>query len=251
MRNEDITRRLGLEGGDFYMTAPAPCPYLEGQKERKIFSYLGGPTAPSINSMLTRRGFRRSQNIIYLPACEHCQACVPVRIVADDFTLTKSRRRVLSKNADLIRRVHRPQATSDQFSILRGYLDARHGEGGMADMTVLDYASMVEETSVDTFIVEYTVRAECGEERLLACALTDRLTDGLSMVYSFFEPDEAARSLGQFMILDHVALASELSLPYVYLGYWVAGSEKMEYKRRFQPLEKLTHTGWVRMDRET
>jgi len=250
MSNEDISRRLGLEGGEFYMTAPAPCPYIEGEMERKVFSYLGGAAAPSINAMLTRRGFRRSQNIIYLPACETCQACVPVRVVVDDFHLSKSRKRILGKNTEIIRRLRSPRATSQQFSILRGYLDARHGEGGMADMTVLDYASMVEETSVDTIIVEYSIRDQ-DEERLIACALSDRLTDGLSMVYSFFEPDESARSLGQFMILDHIALAKELSLPYVYLGYWVAGSQKMEYKKQYQPLEKLTHTGWVRMDRET
>ena len=250
MSNEDISRRLGLEGGEFYMTAPAPCPYIDGEMERKVFSYLGGAAAPSINSMLTRRGFRRSQNIIYLPACDTCQSCVPVRIVAEEFHVTKSRRRILGRNAEVIRRLRNPRATSEQFSVLRGYLEERHGDGGMADMTVLDYASMVEETAVDTIIVEYSIR-ENDEERLIACALTDRLTDGLSMVYSFFEPDESARSLGQFMILDHVALAQELCLPYVYLGYWVAGSNKMEYKKSYQPLEKLTHTGWVRMDRET
>ena len=118
MSNENISRRLGLEGGEFYMTAPAPCPYIQGEMERKIFSYLGGSAAPSINSMLTRRGFRRSQNIIYLPACDSCQACVPVRIVAEDFSLTKSRRRILNKNAELIRRIRHPRATSEQFSIL-------------------------------------------------------------------------------------------------------------------------------------
>lgn len=251
MRNEDVARRFGLEGGDFYITAPAPCPYLPGRRERKIFSYLSGPGATSINAMLTRRGFRRSQNIIYIPACEGCQACVPVRIVAGDFEVTRSRRRILSRNADLVRRVRAPQATSEQFSILRAYLDARHFDGGMADMTVLDYASMVEETAVETLVIEYSARDEAGEERLIACALTDRLTDGLSMVYSFFEPEEAARSLGQLMILDHVALAREYSLPYVYLGYWVDGSDKMDYKQRFQPLEKLTASGWVRMDRRT
>jgi arginine-tRNA-protein transferase len=251
MRNEDVARRFGLEGGDFYITAPSPCPYLPGRRERKIFSYLSGAGASSVNAMLTRRGFRRSQNIIYIPACEACQACVPVRIVADDFDLSRSRRRVLSRNADLIRRVRAPRATSDQFSVLRGYLDARHGDGGMADMTVLDYASMVEETAVETMIIEYLLRDDDGEERLIACALTDRLTDGLSMVYSFFEPEESPRSLGQFMILDHVALAQEFSLPYVYLGYWVDGSDKMHYKERFQPLEKLTASGWVRMDRQT
>lgn len=251
MRNEDVSRRFGLDGGDFYITAPSPCPYLPGRTERKVFSYLSGASAPSMNSILTRRGFRRSQNIIYVPACESCQACVPVRVVVEDFALTRSRKRLLTKNADLARRLRPPHATSDQFSVLRGYLDARHYDGGMADMTVLDYASMVEETAVDTMIVEYSVRDDAGEDRLVACALTDRLTDGLSMVYSFFEPDEAARSLGQFMILDHVALARELGLSYVYLGYWVQDSPKMDYKQRFQPLEKLTADGWVRMDRKT
>jgi arginine-tRNA-protein transferase len=251
MRNEDIARRLGLESGEFYITAPAPCPYLAGQTERKVFSYLSGPAAPSLNAMLTRRGFRRSQNIIYVPACEACDACVPVRIVVDDFKVTRSRKRTLSRNADLSRRLKPPRATSDQFSVLRGYLDQRHEDGGMADMTVLDYASMVEETSVHTMMLEYAARDADGEERIVACALSDRLTDGLSMVYSFFEPDEESRSLGRFMILDHVALSRDLGLPYVYLGYWVAGSPKMDYKAAFQPLEKLTATGWVRMDRES
>ncbi|MEX0644074.1 MAG: arginyltransferase [Parvularculaceae bacterium] len=251
MRKEDVTRRFGIEGGEFYITAPSPCPYLPGHAERKVFSYLNGASAPSMNAMLTRRGFRRSQNIIYIPACEACHACVPVRIVVEDFELSRSRKRVLSRNADIIRRIKAPRATSEQYSVLRGYLDARHDDGGMADMTVLDYASMIEETAVDTMLIEYSLREEDGEERLVACALSDKLTDGVSMVYSFFEPDEAGRSLGQFMILDHIALAREYSLPYVYLGYWVEGSEKMDYKQRFQPLEKLTASGWVRMDRET
>ena len=119
----------------------------------------------------------------------------------------------------------------------------------MAEMTVLDYASMIEETAVDTMLIEYW-RTDADGERLLACALTDRLADGLSMVYSFFEPEESARSLGAFMILDHVALARELSLPYLYLGYWVAGSEKMDYKKTYQPLERLTAGGWTRFARE-
>ena len=249
MRNEDVTRRFGVEGGEFFVTAPAPCPYLPGRIERKVFSHLNGPAAPAMNAMLTRRGFRRSQNIIYLPACERCQACVPVRVAVEDFTVTRSRRRVLARNADLIRRIRGPRATGEQFSVLRAYLDARHHDGGMADMTVLDYVSMVEETAVDTMIVEYARREPSGEERLVAAALTDRLTDGLSMVYSFFEPEEARRSLGQFMILDHVALAGAFRLPYVYLGYWVEGSPKMDYKKAFQPLEMLTASGWTRMDR--
>ena len=249
MSNEDFARRFGLDGGEFFITAPAPCPYLSGRRERKIFSYLSGEAASSTNALLTQRGFRRSQNLIYLPACESCNACVPVRIVVDGFDMSRSRRRTLSKNADIIRRIRAPRATGEQFSMLRGYLDERHGDGGMADMTVLDYASMVEETSVDTMIIEYRVRDEdSSEERLIAAALTDRLTDGLSMVYSFFEPEESDRGLGRFMILDHVALARELGLHYVYLGYWVNGSDKMDYKKSFQPMEKLGATGWTPMD---
>lgn len=252
MSNEDFARRFGLDGGEFFITAPAPCPYLSGRRERKIFSYLSGEAASSTNALLTQRGFRRSQNLIYLPACESCNACVPVRIVVDGFDMSRSRRRTLSKNADIIRRIRAPRATGEQFSMLRGYLDERHGDGGMADMTVLDYASMVEETSVDTMIIEYRVRDEdSGEERLIAAALTDRLTDGLSMVYSFFEPEESDRGLGRFMILDHVALARELGLHYVYLGYWVNGSDKMDYKKSFQPMEKLSATGWTPMDEQS
>ncbi|MEM9168577.1 MAG: arginyltransferase [Pseudomonadota bacterium] len=246
MRKEDIRRRLGLEAGEYYLTAPSPCPYLPNRVERKVFAYLGGRSAPTLNSLLSQRGFRRSQNIIYMPACETCMSCIPVRIVVDAFDMTKSRRRIVNKNRDLIRQLRAPRARSEQFSLLRAYLDARHADGGMADMTVLDYASMVEETAVDTVLVEYAARDASGPEELAACALTDRLSDGLSMVYSFFDPALDARSLGRFMILDHVALAAELGLPYVYLGYWVKGSAKMQYKVDFQPLEYLTRDGWTR-----
>ena len=243
MRKEDVKNRLGVDG-EFYITAPAPCPYLEGRMERKVFSYLTGPDAPRRNAELSRRGFRRSQNIIYLPACEGCGACTPVRVVADAFTPSASRRRVLNRNADIVRRIRAPKATSEQFAVLRGYLDQRHGDGGMADMTVLDYAAMVEETAVDTMLIEYVAPRADGTEQLIACALTDRLDDGLSMVYSFFEPDKSARSLGVYMVLDHIALAREFGLPYVYLGYWIDGSRKMDYKKTFQPIERLTATGW-------
>lgn len=248
MRKEDVTRQFGLEGGEYYLTAPSPCPYLEGRVERKVFSYLGGPHAPTLNSMLSQRGFRRSQNIIYRPACDACQACTPVRIVVADFAVSRARRRILRKNADLVRVIRGPKATSDQFSVLRGYLDARHPEGGMAEMTVLDYASMVEETAVDTAVIEYHRVDDAGRRSLVAAALSDRLADGLSMVYSFFEPDEDGRSLGAFMILDHIALARELGLSYIYLGYWVDGSPKMDYKRSYQPLERLTPNGWARLE---
>ncbi len=253
MRKEQITARFGLDdASDFYITAPAPCPYLHGRRERKVFSFLGGQNASITNSVLTQRGFRRSQNIIYLPACEGCQACVPVRIVSNEFAPSRSRRRILRRNQDLIRRIRPAKATADQFSVLRAYLDHRHADGGMAEMTVLDYSAMIEETAVDTMLVEYWRQATSGSqsEELVAVVLTDRLTDGLSMVYSFFDPDLAPRSLGHFMILDHVALSRDLSLDYVYLGYWVDGSPKMDYKKNFAPLEHLTSKGWVRRDRD-
>lgn len=227
---------------EFYVTATTDCPYLEGRREKKIFTFLGGDGAAELNSLLSRRGFRRSQNIAYLPACDGCNACRPVRIVVDAFE-DKRWRRTINRNADLRCKMTPAKVTTEQFAVLRGYLDSRHDGGGMTDMTVLDYQQMVEQTPVDTFILEY--RNEDGQ--LVACALSDRLEDGLSMVYSFFEPDEDKRSLGSFMIADHVRLAKELGLPYVYLGYWVQNSPKMDYKARFQPLEVMRREGWVRM----
>ncbi|MBB4658605.1 arginyltransferase [Parvularcula dongshanensis] len=228
---------------EFYLTAPAACPYLPGQQERKVFTFLGGEGATALNGTLSQRGFRRSQNIAYLPACERCSACKPVRIRAAEFD-ERPWRRVLKRNRDLTRRTKPAKITTEQFSVLRGYLDARHAGGGMAGMTVLDYAQMVEQTPVATELHEY--RDPHGQ--LVACALTDRLEDGFSMVYSFFEPDEAARSLGTYMIAEHVLQAQADGLPYVYLGYWVEGSEKMGYKRRFSPLEVLTRRGWAAIE---
>lgn len=235
----------------FYLTAPQPCPYLPGKQERKVFTHLAGPKAEALNDILSQGGFRRSQNIAYRPACEGCRACVSVRIVVDGFQPTRSFRRILNRNADLVAIASDPQATSEQFSLFRHYLDARHGEGGMADMTALDYVNMVEETSVKTSLVEYRKALlpngrQHGRQkgRMLAASLTDQLADGLSLVYSFFDPQEERRSLGTFIILDHVRRAREMGLPYVYLGYWVKGSRKMDYKTRFQPLEYLGPEGW-------
>ncbi|MEM1409810.1 MAG: arginyltransferase [Pseudomonadota bacterium] len=228
---------------EFYVTAASPCPYLAGREEKKIFTFLGGDGASQMNSALSQRGFRRSQNIAYLPACEGCKACRAVRVVTEQFE-EKRWRKTLNRNADISRKLTAPKVTSEQFSLLRSYLDARHNGGGMTDMTVLDYQQMVEQTPVDTVIIEY----RDGNDQLIGSALTDRLEDGLSMVYSFFETEEPRRSLGSFMIADHVRLARELGLPYVYLGYWVDGSPKMDYKRRFEPLEVLTREGWQIME---
>jgi arginine-tRNA-protein transferase len=237
----------------FYLTAPSPCPYLEGQEERKVFTHLVGERAAELNDLLTHGGFRRSQSIAYRPACENCRACVSVRVVAAEFNPSRTMRRIAERNVDVIGDMRTPAPTSEQYSVFRAYLDARHRDGGMADMTVLDYAMMVEDSHVETRIIEYRRRGTDtgitgrGEE-LVAVALTDVLSDGLSMVYSFFEPSEESRSLGTFMILDHITRARRQGLPYVYLGYWIEGSKKMDYKGRFLPQQRLAPSGWLRID---
>jgi leucyl-tRNA---protein transferase len=232
----------------FYLTAPSPCPYLAGKEERKVFTHLVGERAGELNNILTQGGFRRSQSIAYRPACEGCRGCVSVRVVAKEFQPTRSMRRIANRNADIAGEMKTAVPTSEQYSIFRAYLDSRHRDGGMADMTVLDYAMMVEDSHIETRIIEYRRREQRGAGDLIAVALTDVLADGLSMVYSFFEPDQASRSLGTLMVLDHIARAKSMGLSYVYLGYWVRGSRKMDYKGRFRPQERLTPDGWARVE---
>ncbi len=232
----------------FFLTPGGPCPYLPGRTERKVFARLTGSLAQPLNEALTHSGFRRSQMIAYRPACEGCNACVSVRIVAGEFQVSRSQKRILRRNTDILRREVVSEATREQFALLRAYLDSRHAGGGMSDMGLFDYVAMVEETPVNTHIVEYRRAGEDGTPGpLMGCALTDVLRDGLSMVYSFYHPGEDGRSLGTQMILDHIAAARARELPYVYLGYWISGSPKMEYKSRFRPMEALGPEGWVRM----
>lgn len=240
----------------FFLTAPSPCPYLEGKLERKIFTHLSGERAAEINDILTLGGFRRSQNIAYRPACEQCRACVSVRIIVDQFEQSRSYKRIWSRNKDIISRSRPPIATDEQYQLFRSYLGNRHHSGGMSDMGEVDYAMMIEDTFVNTQLVEY--RKRTGEElenphslgELIGVALTDVLADGLSMVYSFFSAKEAHRSFGTYIILDHIQRARTSGLPYVYLGYWVNGSRKMQYKIRFQPQEHLGLLGWKRPETE-
>ena len=198
-----------------------------------------------VNDSLTQVGFRRSQNIAYRPTCESCDACVSVRIPAADYSFSRSERRTIARNADLQRNLVESEATSEQFDLLRRYLTARHADGGMADMTWPDFVAMVEDTAVRTHLIEYRFSTDDnGPGELVACVLVDLLGDGLSMVYSFYDPTLSGRSLGIFMILDHIRQAIGVDAPYVYLGYWVTGSPKMDYKARFSPLEVLMPGGW-------
>lgn len=237
----------------FYLTAPSQCPYLEDKLERKVFTHLIGERAADLNDLLTQSGFRRSQNIAYRPACENCQACISVRILAGEFKLSRSMRRIMALNQDLIGSVTSAQPTDEQYSLFNTYLNNRHHNGGMSDMTTLDYAMMVKDTHVNTQIIEYRRRGpdsfltQEGEGPLIAVALTDILADGVSMIYSFFDPQMAQRSLGSYIILDHIMRTNAMGLPYVYMGYWVKGSQKMHYKTRFSPQEHLGPNGWQRM----
>jgi arginyl-tRNA--protein-N-Asp/Glu arginylyltransferase len=228
----------------FFITAPSPCPYLPGRVERKVFTHLVGQDARSLNTQLSQGGFRRSQNIAYRPACDGCGACVSVRVPVNTFEANRSLRRTLKANADVTSTVTRSEATSEHYSLFRGYIDSRHGDGGMADMTVLDFSAMVDDNFVDSRLVEYRIRGGEEDGRLVGAVLIDILGDGISMIYSFYDPEESRRSLGSFMILDNIARVKRLGLPYLYLGYWVRGSRKMDYKARFLPQERLTADGW-------
>lgn len=232
----------------FFLTAPSPCPYLPGREERKVFAHLPTSDGAIVNDSLTQVGFRRSQNIAYRPACESCAACVSARLPARDYVFSRSERKILSRNEDLARHLVEAEATMEQFDLLRRYLLTRHAEGGMADMTWPDYVAMVEDTAVRTHIIEYRAPSQDrGPGDLIACVLVDVMSDGLSLVYSFYDPILPRRSLGSFIILDHLIQAAINNLPYVYLGYWVPGSEKMAYKARFSPIEILKPGGWVLM----
>ena len=233
----------------FFVTSPAPCPYLPGKTERKVFTELKSPHAEQLNDALGRIGFRRSQTVAYRPSCIDCRACVSVRVVANEFRPSATQRKLLRRNSDLLTAECRPWATSEQFDLLQRYLAKRHPGGGMAAMDEVDYADMVEHTSVSSYVIEYREPGEDGRPgRLVAACLTDRQGDGLSMIYSFYDPDHADRTgLGNYVILDHIRRAGDAGLPYVYLGYWVQGSRSMQYKVRFRPLEQLGQTGWKRL----
>ena len=228
----------------FYTTAPLPCPYLPGRTERKIVTELSGTEAEALHERLSRAGFRRSHNIAYAPVCPGCQACVPIRVVSEDFTPDRTQRRILRANADLIISEMPARATAEQFTLFQRYQKNRHADGDMAAMGYYDYRAMIEDTPISTGILEF----RDAQDRLLGACLTDWLADGLSAVYSFFDTDEDKRSLGTFAVLWLIGRARSLGLPYVYLGYWVPESRKMAYKARFRPSEILISGAWHRLN---
>ena len=228
----------------FYVTAPQDCPYLDNQVERKLFTALYGSNSRRLNNSLSKQGFRRSQNVLYRPSCANCSACMSARISSREFKPSKSQKRILSKNSDIVRVVNPALATDAQYDLFKQYITARHPNGGMSDMDANDFTAMIEETNVESKLIEYYAKKN-GELELISFSLVDILDDGISMVYSVFNPDFKERSLGTYMILDHNNLTLEMDLQYVYLGYWVQGSSKMDYKKRFSSLEVFTNDKWV------
>ncbi|MEM0985185.1 MAG: arginyltransferase [Pseudomonadota bacterium] len=242
--NDSHTFPLGLKRNvRFYMTNPAPCPYLSGKRERKAFTSLAVSDADALHDTLSKSGFRRSQGIAYRPACPNCNACRSVRVDVQKFKFSRNQRRVLRTNEDLHRYPTSAQATRQQYRLLKRYLRGRHDGGGMSEMSFRDYVAMVSDSPVQSLIFEYR-QGDAPNAPLIAAAITDVLRDGLSMVYTFFDPDHSSRSLGRFMILDHIREVAALGLPHLYLGYWIKGSDKMDYKRQYTPLEVLDGDRW-------
>lgn len=224
----------------FFVTMPAECPYLADRDEKKLFTHLIGSQAPQLHNMLAQHGFRRSQSLVYKPSCDGCQRCISVRVVAPEFMPSRSQKRVLARNRDVGSAVLPAQVTPEHYDLFRAYVDARHADGGMAGMSADDFQLMVEDSVVDTVLVEYRLTAGADAGRLVGLALTDRMDDGYSMVYSLFVPELPARSLGTYMVLDHIRRTQDEEQDFVYLGYWVHGSRKMDYKVKFAPLQYLT-----------
>ncbi|MBO9714638.1 arginyltransferase [Sphingomonas sp.] len=232
----------------FFVTSPSPCPYLPGRQERKIFTELSGAHASELNDALGRIGFRRSQSVAYRPSCAGCNACVSVRVVSGQFKPNASQRKLIRRHSDLEVTASKPWATEEQYELLHRYLAARHPGGGMAAMDEGDYADMVEQSPVTSFVIEYREPSPAPGERgrLVGACITDQQADGLSMIYSFFLADDENRpGLGNYIIMDHILRARNAGLPYVYLGYWVKGSDRMAYKTRYRPIEVLGPNGWA------
>ena len=238
--------RQNIQSLRFFRTTPAMrCPYLPHRLETKLVTELSGPDAISQHDTLTDAGFRRSHHFVYKPLCDGCRACVPVRIRVRDFEPSRAQRRIQRRNEHVHAVETQALATGEQFSLFSRYVLTRHRDGDMADMDFDDYRAMVEESPVDTAIIEF--RDDSADGRLVGACLVDWLSNGVSAVYSFFDPQDPRRGLGTHMILWLANAAARRGLPYVFLGYWIADSNKMAYKRSFRPLEFFGPEGWTEL----
>ena len=231
----------------FYLTGPQPCPYLPNKIERKVFTTLDDSDSGLLNEALTHAGFRRSQNIAYRPACDMCTECVSMRIDVSAFEFTPNWRRIMAKNSNIICEIAEPIATQERYDLMAQYILNRHDEGGMSDMSEADFAAMIEDNAPNTKIIDFRLSENCqlGDKgELIACLIIDELSDGNSMIYSFYNPNFPKQSLGSYIILAQIEHMTLQNKQYLYLGYWIKNSKKMHYKGRFKPFQVLANGGW-------
>ncbi len=214
------------------------CPYIRGQTEQRIAVDISND--PQCHDGLAAAGFRRVENWVYRPACPQCNACLPWRVDVANFNPSRNMSRIIKKNRDLTRHIASPNPSDDHYRLFKTYVTSRHDDGQMAQMDKYDFTSMISNSPIETVLISYSD----VENNLVGSILSDIQADGLSAVYSFFEPGLTTRSLGTFMVLDLLSIAKDADLHWLYLGYFVEGSQKMKYKARFGPAEVFKDGKW-------
>ncbi len=229
----------GYDRLKIYQTQEHPCSYLNGRESRSVFIDPAAELDRQTSTYLAERGFRRSGDFVYRPNCEACESCISTRIPVQDFRPGKTHRRVLKRNSDLELTLASPAVSDESYRLFADYINLRHADGDMFPPSVEMFESFLVQTNTDTRFLEFR-----RGDRLVAVAVCDRMENAYSAVYSYFDPGLPERSLGTYCILRQVELAREQSLDYLYLGYWVKGCKKMDYKSRYRPLEMLINEQW-------